>query len=565
MSRLGRHWQTFAGLFGDSRQLVAGSIAVAVAQSVSLVPIALIVRHVFDSDIPGGHTGALVGNGALVLALFATNGALGLWSRYWILRANKRAITELRVKLVAKLYSLPRAYFDRADVGVLHATLIQDTERLDVMANALMAQALPAFLITTVLLVAMAYINPFLTVLLVAVTPLLAFLARRIGRAGRVWAGRYHADYDTFAAHAQVGFRAMTLTKALGAEELEVAARRREAEALEGSSRTMSWLLAAYAQTQSTIAAIAGVIVLIVGGAAVSSGSMSLGSLLGFYAVVALLRAQLLGVLSATPNVVAGADSMTRVQAVLDASEAQPYSGEREIEWTGAIALEGVRFGYRDRAVVDGIDLRVEPGERVVLAGPNGAGKSTILYLLLGLYRPWQGRALAGGVPFDELDLNALRQRIGVVLQDPIVFRGSVLDNVRYGRPGAGETQVRRALELAGAASFVAELPDGLETQVGDEGGLLSGGQRQRLAVARALVREPRLLILDEPSVHLDQDGLLRLLETLANVASKPGILIVTHDEALFGLADRICHLDRGRLVPAPLARPSPVEVGADA
>jgi ATP-binding cassette, subfamily B, bacterial len=548
---LSRQWRTFVTLFSDSRTVIATSLAVAAGQSILLVPIALIIRGVFDHAIPDGDTGQLVVSGAIVLGLFMLNAGLGLWSRHRILGSTKRAVTDLRVALLAKLYSLPRAYFDHTDVGVLHATLVQDTERVDIAANVLMSQLLPAWLIAFALMVALLVISPLLLGLLLTVAPILVFLARRVAWAARRWASRYHSDYDSLGAHAQVALRSITLTKALGAEEAELAAREREAKEVERSSLRMTWLLSAYNLAQSTITATAGVIVLVVGGASVASGSTSIGTLVAFYAGIALLRGQLGVMAVATPFLVAGADSLERIGEVLDADEPQPYTGTGVLEWTGAVALEGVRFGYGENLVLDGVDLDLKPSERVALLGPNGAGKSTILSLLLGLYRPWSGRLTADGIPYDELNLDGVRQRLGVVLQDPIIFRGSVFDNVRYGCPDATEEDVRRALELAGAGRMLASLPAGLDTQVGDEGGLLSGGQRQRLAIARALVRKPALVILDEPSVHLDEEGTRGLLDSLTELPGPPAVLVVTHDPVVAAFADRYFILRGGRVTEA--------------
>ena len=548
MIRFTKQWRTFALLFRESRANVAVSLVVALVQSLALVPIALIVRHVFDSLIPRGDSSAVIVSGAVVLALFVFNGILGLWSRHRILVATKRAVTQLRADLLAKLYSLPRAYFDRTDVGVLHGTLVQDTERVDAAANILMAQVLPAWVISVALVAVLVVVSPLLLLMLFAVGPVLLLMARRLARAARAWVSRYHADYDTLGSHLQVSLRAMTLTKALGAQDAELSARRRDAEIVEYSSTRMSWLLAAYTLAQMTIAATAGVIVLVAGGVAVASGSMSIGTLLAFYAVIALIRGQLSVMAMATPQLLAGSDSLVRIQEVLDAHEPQPYARGRAIEWSGAVALEEVRFGYGQNLVLDGVDLQVEPGERVALLGPNGAGKSTILSLLLGLYHPWGGRLVADGVPYDELDLDALRRRLGVVLQDPIIFRGSVLDNVRYGRAEATEADARAALELAGATAFVDALANRLDTQVGDEGELLSGGQRQRLAIARALIRQPSLIIFDEPSVHLDEAGTRELLESLVGLPGRPAILVVTHDPLVARFADRSYLLRGGKV-----------------
>src|SRR3954447_11214852 len=191
----------------------------------------------------------------------------------------------------------------------------------------------------------------------------------------------------------------------------------------------------------------------------------------------------------------------------------------------------------------------IEPGEWVALVGPNGAGKSTIVNLMLGLYRPDEGAVLADGVAFDGVDIHSLRRRIGVVLQDPPLFPGTVRDNIAFGEPDATDEAVSRAATAATAARFIEELPLGYDTPVGDEGELLSGGQRQRIAIARALLREPRLVILDEPSTSLDRHATDALLQNLRSLPEAPAVLLVTHDDVVARTAERTIAIRDGRIV----------------
>jgi len=184
----------------------------------------------------------------------------------------------------------------------------------------------------------------------------------------------------------------------------------------------------------------------------------------------------------------------------------------------------------------------------VALVGANGAGKSTVARLMLGLYRPEHGRLLADGVPYDELDLNELRRRIGLVPQDPLIFPATIAENVAYGIADPSTSVIRAAAELAGAASFVEALPRGYETFVGDDGVLLSGGQRQQLALARALIAGPSLLVLDEPTTYLDGGAKRHLFETLGQLEGTT-ILVISHDDAVAGQAERAYELAAGRAV----------------
>jgi ABC-type multidrug transport system fused ATPase/permease subunit len=211
---------------------------------------------------------------------------------------------------------------------------------------------------------------------------------------------------------------------------------------------------------------------------------------------------------------------------------------------------------------VSDIDLRIEPGERVAIVGPSGAGKSTVVSLIAGLYRPSEGHLEADGVPYDELDLDDLRHSIGIALQDPIVFSGTVLENIAYGRGATSERAALRAARAA-AADFVESLPDGLHTEVGEEGVRLSGGQRQRLAIARALLHEPPFLVLDEPSTYLDRGTIEELMSNLASLPHDPAILVVTHDPEVAEAMDRIVQLRDGEMqVPAPFAELAAIRLG---
>jgi ABC-type multidrug transport system fused ATPase/permease subunit len=239
-----------------------------------------------------------------------------------------------------------------------------------------------------------------------------------------------------------------------------------------------------------------------------------------------------------------GRESLARLVAILDAPDREPYRGTRTPTLRHSLALRDVEFGYRDGApVLRGFDLAVERGERVALVGPNGAGKTTVVALVLGLYRPWRGSVEADGVPYDELDVRALRRLIGFVPQRPLLLPASIADNIAYGAGTPDAGRIREAAALATADDLVERLEDGYATEVGDDGDLLSGGERQRLAIARALVREPALLILDEPTSSLDRGAIARVLANLRTLAHEPAVLVISHDPAVIEDADRVVRL----------------------
>jgi ATP-binding cassette subfamily B protein len=278
----------------------------------------------------------------------------------------------------------------------------------------------------------------------------------------------------------------------------------------------------------------------------VAEDRMSIGDLISFYAVLGLLRAQLQIGAVTVPLAVSGMESLSRLQDFLSEDAREPYDGSRRIEFAGAVELRGVSFSYEPgRPVLREVDLRVAPGETVLLLGQNGAGKSTIINLVAGLYAPASGVVEADGVPLGELEMASLRAQMGVVPQDPLMLPGTVRENIAFGRPDATDAEVDSAAARAGAAELVASLPEGYRTALGDEGVRLSGGQRQRIALARALLGDPRLLMLDEPSTHLDRDGTQSLLLSLRERGG-PAVLLVSHEVELTDAADRVLELRDG-------------------
>jgi ABC-type bacteriocin/lantibiotic exporter with double-glycine peptidase domain len=199
--------------------------------------------------------------------------------------------------------------------------------------------------------------------------------------------------------------------------------------------------------------------------------------------------------------------------------------------------------------VLRDVTLTINPGSTVALVGPNGSGKSTIGNLILGFYRPQTGELCADDQPFTELDMVHLRRQIGVVTQDPILFPGTIWENITYGAPNVSSSQVIQAAKLATAHESIDQLPKGYQTFVGEDGILLSGGQRQRIALARALLREPALLILDEPTNHLDEAGVRQLMGSLDQLGNAPTILMISHDVAIVDQAEYIYVLQAGGIV----------------
>jgi ATP-binding cassette subfamily B protein len=292
----------------------------------------------------------------------------------------------------------------------------------------------------------------------------------------------------------------------------------------------------------------------------VLEGRLSVGSLLVFFSYLLSLYAPLEILASVSEGYASAAAKASRVfevletqERVLDSPDARPMPVRRGAE-RGHIRLERITFGYeQDRPVLEDVSLEARPGETVALVGPSGAGKSSLVSLIPRFFDPWQGRVIVDGVDVRGVRLASLRSRIALVLQEPFLLPLSVAENIGYGRPGASRAQIVAAAVAANADEFIRGLPDGYDTVIAERGATLSGGEKQRLAVARALLVDAPILILDEPTSAVDARTEALLLSAIKRLVDRPTTIIIAHRWSTIRDADRIITLENGRVVESAL------------
>ncbi len=529
-------------------------LALAVASAATLtVPEA--VRRMIDFGFAPDKAGLI---NAYFLALLAVVGVLALasGSRYYlVMTLGERVVADLRDALFSHLSGLDAKFYDTAQTGELVSRLTADTTQLKATFGSSASIALRNLFLFVGAVVMMVVSSPKLSALVLIAIPIivlpLVFSGRSVSRRSRAAQDRL-AEATAFASE---NLGAVRIMQAFGQEG---ATRARFAAAVENSYAAARDATAARGMltTVAIFLAFASVVgVLWLGAHDVMAGRMT-GGLLSQFVLYAVFGAGALGELSQVwSEISAAAGAAGRIAellAVTPAIVAPAVPATLPTPVRGALRFDDVAFAYPTRGgepVVQGIDLAVSAGETVAVVGPSGAGKSTLFQLLLRFYDPTGGRILLDGVAIDRLAPDELRRQFALVPQDPVIFSGTVADNIRYGRPDASLEEVWAAANRAAAHGFITALPQGYDTPVGERGITLSGGQRQRLAIARAILKDAPVLLLDEATSALDAESERLVQGALDNLMEGRTTLVIAHRLATVRQADRIVVMDGGRII----------------
>jgi len=505
-----------------------------------------------DTLLAQGTWFALVAMALTIAVIALLAGAFSYLQIYTTAKVGHFITYRLRSALFAHLQRLSLAYHHQARSGELITKVASDTNLLrDVFAE--WALTFAAHFVTLVAMLAVMFVINWPLALVVATTlpPLLAviyFLNRQVKASVR--AQRRHEG--AMASRLNEVLSSIALVQAFGRQGYEEERFREEIEGNFHSGIRTARSTGAITRAIALVSAVGTAITVLVGAQQVLAGRLTPGELLIFLAYVTSLYKPVrdLGRLSAKFS--RAAVSAQRIAEILAAEpEIEDPPDALELgQAAGEIVFEDVSFGYRPgHPILDHVSLRIAAGERVALVGPSGAGKSTLLSLLLRLYEPGSGRILVDGIDVRRYRRDSLRRQIGIVLQENVLFGVSVRENIAYGHPDASLDDIQAAARAARAHEFIVDLPAGYDCELGERGATLSGGQRQRICLARALVKKPAILVMDEPTSAVDAVSARLINESVARVHAGKTLLVIAHEYADMASYDRILVLKDGRLV----------------
>lgn len=536
----------------DRRRLALGVAAFIVKHSpIWLLP--LITANIIDVVVQHRPERELWANAGALLFVLVLNYPLHLLYVRCLNGSVRRMGTSLRDALCRRMQQLSIGYHSRTSAGVLQAKVVRDVETVEQMVQQSADMGLAGIVTLTGGLVVIAVRVPsFLPVFLVVV-PLAALLVMKLRSRLRSHNESFRQEVEQLSARVSEMTSLIPITRAHGLEHAalgrvdgslrQVLLAGLRLDLLNGRFGALAWILL----NSLGVACLAGsALVAYHGWLPITAGDVVMLS-----AFFTTLTGSMSTLLSLAPVISKGLESVRSAGEVLQAPDLENNAGKDLVDRVeGRIDFERVGFAYESSggAAVEDFTLSARPGETVALVGASGAGKSTVLNLLIGFIRPTSGRILLDGTDMATLDLRSYRQFLSVVPQESILFEGTIRDNVTYGMGETDERAVRRALADANALEFVDALPDGIHTVVGERGARLSGGQKQRLAIARALIRDPRVLILDEATSALDTRSEALVQEALARLVHGRTVFVVAHRLSTIRAADRIVAMDRGRI-----------------
>jgi ABC-type multidrug transport system fused ATPase/permease subunit len=536
---LKRHWRK--GILGTVLVFVTGLLALAQP---------LITRYLVDDVVLAKRMDLLVLAALLLAGVKVFEMGSKALEQYIFARFEQDILVDIQGSLLEHALRLPKAFFDDKEVGYLMSRLVSDVQGLRWFFSSTIAYLASSVFSFVGGVVFLFYLEWRLAIVTVIVLPVLVITARFFSKKMHTLSHHGMEQNATVFQRFEETLASIPLVKAYVAEKRESDRVINELQSARKISMEQTVIGSLASLAINIVPYLARGVVLVAGAFWVIRGEWTLGSLFAFLAYLSYVYGPALSLANANLQLQNALTALERVSAIFEILPEETHGTGRVVQHLlGDVRFEAVDFSYNgEERVLDGIYFHIQPGEHVVIAGPSGVGKTTLVSLLLQFYRPTRGTIFLDGSPATEYDLNSLRGRIGYVSQSSILLAGTIRKNLCYGNPEATQDEVDQAIETAGIKDFILGLPGGLEAPIGERGVNLSDGQKQRLSIARALIKNPDILILDEPTSALDVLTEESIFDALPHVVHEKTMIIITHRLSTIKRADRILIVRDGHI-----------------
>ena len=514
-------------------------------------PQPLITRYIVDDVILGRQLGLLAGAILLLIGISLVERLVSLLEEFYFARFEQGVTLDIQHDLIDRTLRLPKSFFDENQTGYLMSRLSSDVEGLRWFFSSTIVYIVSNIVRFVGGVGLLIYLEWRLAVGVLVILPGIVLCMRYFSSKVHVLSHQGMEQQANVSSHLQESLSAAPLIKAFSSEDRTVGRLMSQLKAAFHISLEQTAVSSVANLAISFMPGIARAIVLALGAYWIIMGQWSLGSLLAFQAYLGYVFGPAQFLATANLQLQKALAALERVSALFDiVPEENIGTGKTVEQLTGEIEFKNVSFSYNGRErVLDDISFCIHPGERVAIVGPSGVGKTTLVSLILRFYRPTSGEIYFDGRPASDYEVGSLRRRIGYASQSAHLLSGTIMENLCYGSPEASEEQIVRAARVVGIHEFIRSLPAGYETEIGEKGVNLSEGQKQRLSIARALVKDPDILILDEPTSALDSRTEKSIFQSLPALVRDKTVFVVANRLSTIRDSDRILLLNESQLV----------------
>lgn len=486
----------------------------------------------------------------LIIGASVFRGIFYYGQRLILERVGQTIVHDLRTGTIQHINNLSFTFFDESEVGDLIARVTSDTDLLANFYGFTMVNIINNILTIAGILIVLLIWNSALALAFIALLPFIIHAMYKYSVTVRPLAGKIRRSFGKLTTSVQQTFSGIETVKLLGTETFEADSFDSFSSKLLDTNLSASRVTSFWMPYVHFLIALGTAITLLWGGYLTIEGFVTVGMLMGFISYMSMLTRPIrqtgMQIGAALNSIAAG----SRLNEILLQEQEDLESGRWFESFKGEIELKDLNFTYKgsNKSAINNLSLLIPSGKKVALVGPSGSGKSTLINLILGFYKPEKGLIKIDGVNLEDINLKQLRTATGLLSQDPFIFEGSILDNISFGNPKASLKDVNEALEQAILSDFIKTLPKGISTHIGEKGVRLSGGQKQRLAIARVLITNPKILILDEPTSNLDKKTEDELQMSLNNVMRGRTVITIAHRLWTIEKSDIIAFINEGTI-----------------